>query len=116
MPFDPTCQAEGYVYCDFVEREAQRRFPGITYNVPEHTREALECWIKEGRMPGDFVRSVVENDLRGAVTRADYINAGRLKDIIDFLNMEAPSPCWGSRENVLAWALKFAQERERGPS
>jgi len=90
-----------------------QRFPSIVYNVPEHTREALQLWIDEGQLPGDFVRSVLENDLRNAVTRADFMNAGRLKDIIDFLNMEAPSPCWGSRENVLAWALRFAQEREK---
>jgi len=92
-----------------------QHFPDTVYNVPDHVRPALELWIREGRMPGDFLRSVLENDLRNAVMRADHVNAQHLKDIIDFLNMEAPSPCWGSRENVLAWALRFAQETERQP-
>lgn len=111
MPFDPTCQADDRVYCDFIEATAQR-FPGIAYDVPDHTRKALELWINEGQMPGDFVRSVLENDLRNAVTRADFMNAPRLKGIIDFLNMEAPSPCWGSKEKVETWAQRFAQKEQ----
>ncbi len=89
------------------------RFPGIFYDVPEHTREPLKRWIKEGRIPGAFLLSVLENDLRGAVCRADPQNAARLLQIVQFLNMEAPAPCWGSRENVAAWALRFALEREQ---
>jgi len=80
------------------------------YDVPAHTREALERWINEGLMPGAFVRSVLENDLVGATMRADVENAPRLASIVQYLNMEAPSPCWGSREKVLAWALHFAQK------
>lgn len=82
------------------------------YDVPEHTMKALQAWINKGHVPGDFVLSVLRNDLQGAAMRADAFNAPRLPAIINFLNMEAPSPCWGSPEKVEEWRKRFPQEPE----
>ena len=86
---------------------SSRRFPGIAYDVPEHILPAFDAWFERGEVAGEFVMSVLRNDLAGTVTRADHINAHRLKEIVDFLNMEAPANCWGSAEKVEAWHKRF---------
>lgn len=84
----------------------------LAYDVPAHTLEGLRAWIEKGQVPGDFILCVLKNDLQGAAMRADAFNAPRLPSIINFLNMEAPSPCWGSPEKVEAWRQRFAAEPE----
>jgi len=88
-----------------------QRFPEIHYAIAPEIRAALLVWINEGHLPGDFLQSVLRNDLAGAVTRADPFNLATLREIVWFLQMEAPSPCWGSAENVQAWAAHKEQER-----
>lgn len=83
------------------------RFPDIIYDVPPQILEAFQAWFERGEVAGDFVMSVLRNDLQGAAMRADHENAPRLKEIVTYLNMEAPSPCWGSPEKVEAWRLRF---------
>jgi hypothetical protein len=42
--------------------------------IPAHMQAALERFIVEHRAPGSFLRSVILNDLRGAVNYADSEN------------------------------------------
>lgn len=71
--------------------------------IPPHTLEGLRRYIDE-RMPvGGFLTSVLENDLTQAFGRADPENLACLYQIVQWVYMEAPAPCWGSPEKVAAW-------------
>lgn len=78
--------------------------------VPEHTRGSLSRYIEQGIPPGDFVHSVLCNDLKGACGRADDINRCTLFDIVAWLYNCAPGTCWGSEEKVDHW-IKHFEER-----
>jgi len=70
------------------------------YNIPEHTRGALERYITHGILPGDFLLSVLKNDLMGAVARADHENSQCLRDIAAWVYMRAPGDSWGDRDTI----------------
>lgn len=71
--------------------------------LPEHMQGAAKRYIEQGIPPGSFLESVIVNDLRGAISRADHINKNRLEDIVQFFTWEAPSICWGSPEQFKNW-------------
>jgi hypothetical protein len=71
--------------------------------LPEHMREGMQLWVERGIDPGDFLMAVLQNDLMGALGKADSTNIDRLKDYGMFLYNEVPSDCFGSLENVSAW-------------
>jgi len=71
--------------------------------LPYHSVDSLRGYIEMRSPVGGFLTSVLENDLQWAVIKADEVNAGRLKDYINFLNSQAPSLCWGSPAKVKAW-------------
>ncbi len=98
-----------------VRRWLTRPKGAFFYNLPPAVREALDLWVKSGQRAGDFVMSVLENDFAGAVQRADPHSLRCLRDIVWYLSMECPSPCWGSPEKVGAWAARFPTEVERAP-
>lgn len=86
---------------------ANYTFRGVS--IPERMAPALECWIQHGQIPGEFLQAVLRNDLREAVGRADPGNLVALPAYIGFLYNEAPGGCWGSLENVKAWAARFKE-------
>jgi len=71
--------------------------------VPEHMRHGVRLWVEHGIEGGDFLMSVVENDLRRACWHADAINRVRLHDIVTFFWNYTPADCWGSPEAVRRW-------------
>lgn len=66
-------------------------------------RAALDRFAQDRIPPGDFLTCVVENDLMGAMSRADADNLFNLPAICAYVYNEMPSPCHGSREKVRAW-------------
>jgi len=72
--------------------------------LPEHIRGGTQRYIEDGVLPGGFVRAVISNDLKEAFGRADETNRLRMFDIVGFFYNEAPMDCWGSPENMTAWA------------
>lgn len=81
--------------------------------------KALNEYVQRGRMPGGFLRAVLENDLSGAICRADADNLAALDEIVIFLNSEIPARAWGDPGNVKQWAgndlweYKSAEARRR---
>jgi len=73
------------------------------YNVPKHTQISLTEYIERGIPVGGFLHAVLSNDLMGAVSRADASNSRALKDIVNWVYMCAPEPCWGSEAKVIRW-------------
>jgi hypothetical protein len=75
--------------------------------------DGLERYLTAGILPGDFLRAVLENDLRMAILRADPVNRGRLPELVEWLWHHAPAAAWGSPEAVQAWSAQRRQERLR---
>lgn len=63
----------------------------------------LKRYFEQGYEPGGFLIAVLTNDLSGAIGQADYRNTQVLKEIMQWVWMEVPSPAWGSFEKVEAW-------------
>lgn len=71
--------------------------------IPDNIKESLTAYVEQRRQPGDFLRSVLANDLSGACGRADHKNKLVLCDIVQYIFNDIPSICWGSYEKVEAW-------------
>ncbi len=82
--------------------------PGYTFrgfSIPTYILNALQRYIENGDPPGDFLSAVICNDLTEAVARADDHNVLNLPAYVAYLYNEAPSECWGSKENMQAWIV-----------
>jgi hypothetical protein len=71
--------------------------------VREDVRESLNAWATRGQETGGFLRCVLENDLFGAMARADSYNTMTLHEICEYIYWQLPAACWGSKEKVAAW-------------
>lgn len=78
---------------------------------PPIIRESLDRYVSHGVPPGDFLRAVLENDLKEAIGRADWINGPAIHHIVSYCYNELPSPSWGSPERVAAWLEEKQRER-----
>ena len=83
------------------------------WHIPARMMGGLQHWIEDGIPPGDFLYSVLCNDLMKACQAADDENLDNLPAYAAYLYNEAPSQCHGSPEKVRAWAKKFLQEDEK---
>lgn len=75
--------------------------------LPEHMQEPMKRYLEQERQPGGFLLACLSNNLCQAFAQADHINQHRLKDIVQFLYWEAPSPSWGNPDKVKAWMEQF---------
>ena len=71
--------------------------------MPASMRPGTQLYIEKGILPGSFLRAVISNDLKESFAQADEINQRRMFEIVKWWYLEAPSPCWGSEEKMLAW-------------
>ena len=79
--------------------------------LPSHTLKVLREYILKGIPTGDFLHSVLCNDLSLSVRRADKQNTAALVDIVAFLFDYCPAPCCGSEEKVDDWIAAHKQLR-----
>lgn len=75
--------------------------------LPHHMVRGMRLYIENGIEPGSFMMSVLCNDLKGAIGRADHVNSQFLGNIVSWLVSNAPSTCWGSEKKVNDWLDKF---------
>lgn len=73
--------------------------------LPGYLHGGLARWVEEGILPGSFLQSVLCNDLRLTVRRADDIIVSRIFEVVRFLEAHAPEACWGSPERVKNWPM-----------
>lgn len=73
------------------------------FYIPERMMPGLQRYIEDHVPPGDFLREVICNNLKGAVDRADDENIVNLAAYVGFLYNQVPSDCWGSKEKYEAW-------------
>jgi DNA-binding CsgD family transcriptional regulator len=95
------------------EGKKPKEFTHVNYNlIPDHMRERLEGYLEYGWELGGFLYSILTNDLRGAVKRADVHNRYHFLDWIDFCLGELPGKSWGSPEAVAYW-MKFREDHHK---
>ncbi len=75
----------------------------IRYDLAPNLAGGLYRYIEHGVPAGHFLTKVLQNDLRGAVWRADPDNRLLLWEFVCWLHNHAPRACWGSPERVDAW-------------
>lgn len=75
--------------------------------------ESLWAYAVFGVPTGGFLSAVLSNDLREAIARADEHNIMTLRQIVTYIYMKLPGPCWGSEARVDAWLLHHAEERRK---
>jgi hypothetical protein len=75
--------------------------------IPESTLGALDRYVNRGIPTGGFLNCVLNNDLFGAVGKADDFNINVIDDICKLIYNELPSACWGSKEKINSWLAQF---------
>ena len=87
--------------------------------LPERMRGGITRFRDNGVVPGTFLQAVLENDLVGAVGKADDENVTLLWHYANMLYNAFPARglgCWGSPEAVQDWAaIGGLNGIERGP-
>lgn len=73
------------------------------YKIPYAIRSSLDRYALTHVETGGFLRAVLENDLEGALARADLESFQSLKDIVLYVHNELPGNCYGSPERVTWW-------------
>lgn len=95
------------------KKKRPREFSHIDVSqLPEHCRASMIGYLEYGFELGGFMYSILTNDLRGAVKRADTVNRFQLLPWIDFCLGELPGNSWGSPQHVSAW-MKFRQDHHK---
>ncbi len=85
------------------------------YTVPEWWPDAIGRYLEHGIPLGGFGMSVLENDLKGAVGRADAYSMQCIPDLVRYCTWEIPAIAWGSPERCDAWMEARAMERNAIP-
>jgi hypothetical protein len=81
-------------------------------SLPEALRHGARLWIEHHVEPGDFLCAVIQNDLAEAASRADEANSRSLSEIVSWFYINAPVPCWGSKEKFEAWSATGRAKKE----
>lgn len=71
--------------------------------IPGWVRSEIDEWAAIGTWPGTFVEAVLRNDLNDAFALAQEEQIAVLHSIVAYVYNYVPSPCWRSREKMLAW-------------
>jgi len=77
-----------------------------TIRIPERVLEAINLYATEGQPTGGFVKSVLCNDLFGAIGRADSMSLAAIDAICCYVFNALPADCHGSPEAYKAHLLK----------
>ena len=67
---------------------------------PRWARESILRYVDDGIETGGFLRSVMENDLKASIFRADPLNLLAIPHIVAFLVQDISGGVWGSPERV----------------
>lgn len=73
--------------------------------MKQSTLEALERYRDYGIATGDFLFSVMINNLSRTIAHADEQNLADLVEIVRFVYNDMPSGCWGTEDKVRDWMM-----------
>ena len=88
---------------DSARAEILRRFCYDSPPPPGSTLETLALYAIYGIPTGDFLYSVLTNDLYGSFMRADGFNGPALKSICGIIYSCTPSGCHGTSQRITEW-------------
>ena len=75
---------------------------------------AVSDYIEYGLLGDDsFLTPFVCNDLKRTFEKADDNNARNIRQWVKWFYNQAPSDCWGSRENVVRWVQERGAARKK---
>lgn len=94
-------------------KDQDPELPDYAEAIPEVVLLGLLSYVDRGQTPGHFLTCVLQNDLFGAIGRADKENQKALPVLIQFIYNQLPGLCWGSREKVEKWVEERYAERAR---
>ena len=83
--------------------EARLNQAMIANEIPQYMHGGITRYVMHGIAPGGFLSAVVENDLCGALGRADDTNRSIIWNYVNLFYNDAPSECWGSPDMVNNW-------------
>lgn len=94
--------------------------PELAAAVPPHLLEGLREYAINHRPTGDFLRTVLQNDLHGAIARADVEGLRHIRAILEYVMNALPAECWGNEAKVASWldrrsAMAKAKMAPTGP-
>jgi len=83
-------------------------------NVPVgYMMEGLKRYLEEGIEPGNFLYSLLSNDLQHTFAHADEQNSVKLKQWVQWCYNELPVSAWGSPERVDEWMRQQSRAETR---
>lgn len=83
---------------------------------------AIDRWVWLGIYPGSFaptsvraqfLKAIIENDLRRAIAYADHEAQQQLVDLVLFFYNDCPGGCWGGEQRAQDWAALEKDARIR---
>ena len=74
--------------------------------IPENMVADIVSYVRFSREPGNFLMSVLCNDLVKACMYADQHNVANLPAYAAYLYNEVPAMAWGSQELVTKWLAR----------
>ena len=77
--------------------------------VPQQIKDALHRYVNEGIPTGSFLGAVLENDLMGAIGKADLSNRYNMFEICNYVYNTLPSSVWGNPDRVRNHLDKFKE-------
>ena len=82
------------------------------WRIREDMVDALERYVRDGVPLGDFLSSVVANNLCEACGRADEDNLRNMPAFAAWIYNECPRDAWGSIAIYNAWIEKHQRARQ----
>jgi hypothetical protein len=90
----------------------ERQISAMTENgIPEYMQGGIIRYYENGQPPGHFLKAVIDNDLRGAIERADDTNVHCLKNYIMWFYNHAPGGSWGRDGACQKYLADFQPEK-----
>jgi|TARA_R110002020_G_scaffold123753_2_gene280530 hypothetical protein len=74
--------------------------------IPDYMIPSFYDYFFLGKRPGDFLQSLLGNDLLASVSTADDGNLNSLREWMLFLYNHTHSHCYGSRQNINDWCYQ----------
>lgn len=74
----------------------------VEERIPHHMHNGIIEYVMRGRPTGDFLRSVLSNELKQSFQRADTENLPALERYVNLM-LQLPYTCQGSEQKYLDW-------------
>lgn len=71
--------------------------------IPRLVLCSINNYVRKGIRPGDFVKSVICNDLLSCIEYSDPESCLKIKDIMMYMRWNVPSACWGNTNAFQNW-------------